>query len=82
MRREVFDAVCALTKMAIEADPVLVRLVMMNRLLMPNLKRLTPTQMTVKRKANKSKQKNRIRDWLRFLNFHGKSDKHEQTRLL
>jgi hypothetical protein len=55
---------------------------MMNRLLMPNLKRLTPIQMTAKRKANKPKQKSRSRDWLRFLNLHGKSGRHEQTRLL
>ena len=43
--------------------------VMMNRLLMPNLKRLTPIQMRAKRKANKPKQKNRSRDWLRFFEF-------------
>jgi hypothetical protein len=42
---------------------------MMNRLLMPNLKRLTPIQMTAKRKANKPKQKSRSRDWLRFFEF-------------
>jgi hypothetical protein len=32
--KEVFDAVCALTKMAIEADFVLVRLVMMMMMMM------------------------------------------------
>jgi hypothetical protein len=57
--------------------------VMMNRLLMPNLKRLMPIQMTAKRKANKPKTvKAGALIGSGFLNFHGKSGRHEQTRLL